>query len=432
MGNKRRHLGGHVLYVAACAVLPVLTAWHTASSTRDTLPRGSEPEAREYYQSFSRDLGFSAQPDVTTVDNLLTFIGYPIPAKVLQSTDSARLMDPRPAGSVEGLDNLDSIGGARFRAGDILITRFFAPKIVNVNVATPVPGWRKLVRLRTRPDSDAAKHGIEAVIILFNFLAPPAPNPFATPSLNTQVMLLTPAASAGLYWLDFKPDNTLGLALNASFDAADLQGGATGPNHDYFVPAGCNGCHGSPDGLLPPMVNYLDTDNWFDRLEDPGFAALKGANVPLLADSRTNDTTDNGFHIAFDVIRQFNEEVLRQNSLAQPTAVETEAARTWLRLHAKTDDHRLPAERALSLGGTAKWQASEAEGLSQLNRYCFRCHGTVRFSVFDRGSVVERALDMRSRLAPDPGTQTSFKMPPDRVLSPAEIRSLDDFLRTVK
>ena len=46
-----------------------------------------------------------------------------------------------------------------------------------------------------------------------------------------------------LYWLDFAPDGTLTLALNASFDAADLPGG-TG-TRDYFVPDGCNDCHGT-------------------------------------------------------------------------------------------------------------------------------------------------------------------------------------------
>lgn len=394
-----------------------------------TLPRGSEKDARKYYGELSKKLKFSAQPDVTTLDELLQFLGYPMPAKVLESTDPAVLMDPaRVSSSTGSTFNADAIGGAKLRDGDVLAARFFAPKIVNVNTDTPVPGWRKLVRLKVRPDSQGARRGVEACIILFNFIAPPDVDPFATGSLNTQAMLLVPTLPERLLWLDFNPAGTLGLALNASFDAADL----TGPNHNYFVPDGCNGCHGSPDGSVPPMVNYLDTDNWFDRLDDPDFASLKAKGTPILSDARTNDSSDSAFHQAFDVIRRFNEEALRQNTSVHPDLFETEAARTWLRLHASSDERRSPVDRGFSLNGKPKWSPGETEGLARLNRYCFRCHGSVRFSVFDRSAVVGRGGNMRDRLKPDAGQQKSFKMPPDRVLPEAEIQALDEFLKKLK
>jgi hypothetical protein len=222
----------------------------------------------------------------------------------------------------------------------------------------------------------------------------------------------------------------LGLSLNASFDAADL----TNPgNRDYFVPDGCNACHGSPGNSGPPMVNYLDTDHWFDRL-DNDFSSLKTAGIPLIVDAETNDSSAASFRQAFDVIRRFNEEALLQNSSVQPQSFEAEAARTWLRIHAESDDHAPPTARGFSLKGGPTWQPSEADGLGRLNRYCFRCHGSVRFSIFDRPTVVEKAGNMRQRINPSKQQKKvpGFKMPPDRDLDPVELKALDDFLRQLK
>src|SRR5439155_10122234 len=199
----------------------------------------------------------------------------------------------------------------------------------------PTPGWRKLVRIRVRPDSPAARIGVQALIVLFNFLVPAGQQPFSGHSFNTQVMLLAPAQKERLYWLDFDPDRKLTLALNASFDAADLQSAG---NHDYFVPDGCNACHGSPGNFAPPMVNYLDTDHWFDRLDDD-FQQLKAVGTPLLFDAQTNDVSQPAFARAFDVIRRLNEEALSQNMLVRSQSFETEAARTWLKIHAQSDEH---------------------------------------------------------------------------------------------
>ena len=397
-----------------------------------TVVPGSEAQARAYYTRISKELGFQATPSVTTLDNLLDFVGYPVSAQKMETLDPAVLMDPaRVSSPQEGLGlQLLGLNGASVRDGDILAMRFFAPKITNVNVAAPVPGWRKLVRLRTRPDSRAARAGIQAVVILFNFFASAGSDqPFSGPSVNTQVMLLAPSRTDRLYWLDFQQDLTLGLQLNASFDAADLPDGAS---HPYFVPDGCNDCHGSPSNLRPPMLNYLDTDHWFDRLDDD-FASLKTANTPLLFDAHTNDTSQPSFAQAFDVIRRFNEEALAQDEIAEANSFEAQAARTWLKLHAQSDQHFPPVGRGFSLTGASVWQPSEAAGLAELNRYCFRCHGSVRFSVFDRAAVVERAGIMRQRIRPSqPQLKRYFKMPPDRTLNDQDLQTLDDFLKNLK
>jgi len=418
--------------IFAATFLSVLLALHSrdAAAGEPAITAGSEAQARAYYQDvISKQLSFDATPGTTTLDNLLDFIGYPTSGAKVEALDPDVLMNPARASSSDGLGiPARGLSGATLREGDILVARFFAPKIVNINVPIPKAGWRKLVRLRVRPDSRAARIGIESAVILFNFFAPIGQPPFTEPSINTQVMLLAPKLPNRLFWLDFDPNGKLSLALNASFDAADLSAGG---NRDYFVPDGCNDCHGSPGNFRPPIMNYLDTDHWFDRL-DNDFAALKNTDTALVFDAHTNDFSQSPFAAAFDVIRRFNEEALLQNASVHPDSFEAQAARTWLRLHAQSDDHFPPVAR--SLNDSQPWVPSEAEGLNRLNRYCFRCHGSVRFSVFDRQAVVDRAGVMRQRINPSqqqakiPG----FKMPPDRTLDPAEMQALNDFLKSLK
>lgn len=416
-----------LLLIASLIAMSVGITCAEGATPEPTITPGSEQGARAYYSQISDLLNFSAVPGTTRLDDLLVFLGYPTEGDKFRTLDPDVLMNPARAAAPTGLSlPATGLSGATLREGDILATRFFAPKIVDISVTRPTIGWRKLIRLRSRPDSAAARVGVETAIILFNFFAPAGQDPFANLSINTQVMLLAPTQSKGLLWLDFDPNNVLCLSLNASFDAADLGG-----NHDYFVPDGCNACHGSPGNSASPMVNYLDTDHWFDRLEDD-FAALKPTNTALLFDGHTNDPTQGSFVAAFDVIRRFNEETLAQNSTTHPKSFETEAARTWLQLHAQSDQHFPPIDRSF---GSERWQPSEAEGLARLNRYCFRCHGSVRFSVFDRQAVIERAGIIRQRINPSRAQireSSTFKMPPDRTLDSSEIQALNEFLKNLK
>ena len=399
---------------------------------------GSEQGARDYYADISGKLGLPLAVGTTSLDDLLRFAGYPASAAQLEALDSSVLLDPAQAASPTGLGlSQHGLGGAELRPGDILATRFFAPKIVNINVAAPKPGWRKLVRLRTRPDSPAAQKGVESVILLFNSFTDAGQVPFPSHSINTQVMLIAPKLQPGLLWLDFDSSARLGVALNASFDAADLPD-TTGGTKNYFVPDGCNACHEALGNVRTPMVNYLDTDHWFDRL-DTDFPALRSAGTALLFDAKTNDPSAPAFIQAFDVIRQLNEEALRQNTTVQPDSFETQAARTWLRLHSANAAHLVPVTRGFSTTpGAPVWQGSEADGVGMLNRFCFRCHGSVLFSVFDRSAVVTRAGNMRQRLTPSHAQSQipGFRMPPDRSLertmTPTQLNQLDVFLRGLR
>jgi hypothetical protein len=439
---SRRRGASMTLLLRACPggllFLGTLLIATTAWADEGAVTPGSDANARAYYSRIAAPMGLDLRVGATTLDDLLSFVGYPVSASKVEALDSATLMDPARASTCsEGLClPAAGFGGAKFRLGDILATRFFAPKIVNVNVQNPRPGWRKLVRFRSRPDSKAARAGVQSVIILFNSFADASQTPFPSRSVNTQAMLLTPTRDKGLLWLDFDASGKLTTALNASFDAADLPS-QSGGTRDYFVPDGCDACHGSPGNFRPPMVNYLDTDHWFDRL-DTDFQNLKDAGTPLLFDAQTNDPSASSFAQAFDVIRQLNEEALLQNSTAHADSFEAEAARTWLGLHSTTTAHLPPVSRGFAADGGAAWQPSEADGLALLNRFCFRCHGSVSFSVFDRPAVVARAAAMRQRLKPSQAQQRipGFRMPPDRsldqVMTPSQLAALDAFLRELR
>jgi hypothetical protein len=453
-GNRRSTVILLFLLVAAIVALAAV-------------PSGSPEKATAYYQSIAKVLEFkdSAKIFDSTLDDVTSYVGYPglsgadlqrIPSDILM--DPARLGKPCPvAPSTDGtpaplclsaVSNPDLFAQAFVtipaRPGDILASRFFAPKITNVNdpPETRGLGWRKLVRLKSRSGSAAAKHGIDSAIILFNFFTPPGVKPFgiSADSVNTQVILTTTAPDKdSIYWLDYAPlskGGKLSLELDASFDARDFQpnvapGGGTSGVQKYFVPDGCVGCHGG-ENFSRPLVNYLDTDHWFDRL-DNDFARVRAEGTPVLFDSGSDDVTTPDFARVFDVIRQFNEEAEHHASFAAPQAFHRAAAQTWLRIHEGSNNHFPPIERAVQSSVT--WNAQtpgDTETLALLNRYCFRCHGTIKFNVFDKASVQSRLVQIRSRLEPlpeqlraDPG----FQMPPDRKMDAADLTRLLELLQ---
>jgi hypothetical protein len=329
-----------------------------------------------------------------------------------------------------------------FARGDILSARFFAPKIININ--DPVEGrklgWRKIVRLRVRPGSAAAKHGIATAVILFNFFSRIDQSPFDSESVNTQVMFVTDAdefrrtaatddPKDALYWLDYGPlsaGGNLSFKLDASFDATDLHASGDGTK-SYFVPDGCVACHG--ENGQRALLNYFDTDHWFDRL-DNDFTDLKTRNIPVLVDAGTNDVSSEQFAKAFSTIRQFNLEAEAQAAWAQPSASHLKGARTWLRLHQTSVQHVPPVER--SIPGRETWSSEDGELIEALNQYCFRCHGTIRFTVFDKTFVHANAGFMQEHLRPTEGQlkiDPNFRMPSDRVLTSSEVDRLWNLLQ---
>ena len=406
------------------ATLCLAMAYANASGE---VPTGSLAEAKKYYQDLAKTLQFPvsnpAAIEQTTLTDLAVYLGFPnLTAHDLEFLAPA---DLAARGQSAGVP-----------PDDVLVTRFFAPKIMNIKdpEATRKLGWRKLVRLRAQPNSAAHQNKVAAAVILFNIVT--APDSTAAPfgpndvSFNTQVMLMSDPASIRplppqrnkdadrdtVYWLDYDSSNNggkLAFALNASFDANEL---LTGSNRDYFVPHGCAACHGN--NSQRSLLNYLDTDHWFDRLKTD-FPKLQAGGLPLLVDAGTNDPDSPAYQAAFDVIRRFNAEADQQAAQAQPGHDETLAADKWLKLHV-TDGRPLPPlQRAI--GPAPQWSPAETDVLGALDQYCFRCHGTIKFSVYNRQSLRDRWPNVLERLAPD--APPGVRMPTDRELA-AEVRAL--------
>jgi hypothetical protein len=281
------------------------------------------------------------------------------------------------------------------------------------------------VRLNSRPCSPAERKGIASAYVLFNFLLPLGqdeqgrPTPFGGQvSKNNQAMLVRrpggaparpecsqPGAANQLtdpaYWLVFgttEQSAPLEYALSGvSFElpASTPDGGK------YFVPNACARCHGG--GREFAKLNFLDTDHWFDRIE-PGddFSALKNANAPAVLFDGGRDAASPQFEKAFETLVTLNREIQAQNSHADNGGLSPQGLSVdkWMALHAPSPgqrvlEHKPPIDRALETTDGRIWdrtQPAEVELLGLLNRFCYRCHSSINFSVFDRSAIGSRAV----------------------------------------
>ena len=388
---------------------------------------GSEAKAKAYYKDeLTPETGFQTDPR-PHIDALFQYFGYAISGENLEADEPAKIM-------------------AQFPDGDVLVSRFFAPKITDVSgVAAPNYGWRKLVRIRAKSGSPAASKGLKSAFILFNvFNSELNISPFKTASgginhsVNNQVILVrnTGTPLKPTYYLTFgafdsadaKERGMLINYLDATFDAA-------APNlpssrvRRYYVPDACAECHGNSKGKL----NYLDTDHWFDRVTNDDFDAV-GVKQPLLFDSGTNDSTSKNFKVAFDVVRSLNTEIRDQNRDADGAtpSFQQKAAESWLTNHATTEAHISLFERSLTATGSAKWYSTnkiDAKLLPMLNRYCFRCHSSIRYHVYDKSAVLYFKDDMIKRISTE--VPEDF-MPQDRVLTKETKQDLINHLRKLQ
>lgn len=428
------------------------------------VPQGSPLAATNYYRFLSQKLNFSTTNQIfgTKLDDVAAYFGYAgltgrdlqnNPPGILMSANLLLELAKSPTGSQlfeHSNEIISNIGVNPFDTGDVLVTRFFAPKIMNISLPaeTRPLGWRKLVRLHARPSSLAQANHIRSGIILFNFFTKPGEQPFISQtnqSVNTQVILVPEAEHFSrpnditdltmtnydmVYWLDYDSlanGGQLSLALNASFDASELPQTNNGVR-SYYIPDGCVACHGN--SRRAPLVNYLDTDHWFDRIEND-FISFKTNGLPLLVDAGNNDTNSKAYKMAFDVIKTFNAEADEQVNASQPKHDESRASRKWMELHGANENysHVQPLERAIGI--EPRWSAANTNDeatLATLNQYCFRCHGTVKFSVFNRQEICDPKLLPIIAQAIKPDALIGVKMPPDRPL-PEDVRQLiNDFI----
>jgi hypothetical protein len=402
-------------------------------SPRFQVAGGNLEDAKNYYQTvLSPHLQFLTPETITnsTIKDLLEYFGYSdITAKDLHRLPSSELMKLH-------------------EPGDILATCFFAPKITQVEREAPqIPqsgfGWRKLIRFKARTASKAAENGIGALFFLQNiFEATIDGNPFDADKnfskFNQAIVVRNKLVDLknAAYFLaygplvkndgerpikfgnDFQDEGKIGFGLGATFDGRvpltdpDPETGVAAK--DYFVPVACVECHGR-DGRRG-KVNFLDTDHWFDRVTpDYGLSdeKYKLEDFTALAASPKNGVLYDGgqevskpeFQVAFGVIHSLNEEISNQNALFGETRnFQLAAVTKWLAIHPPGPAgtvHVPPYKRGL---GTPTWEPdneSHRKLLYYFNRYCYRCHSSVLYNVFDlqgvnrfRGLMSGKLLDI--------------------------------------
>jgi hypothetical protein len=413
---------------------------------------GSKEEAQVYYARIGKLLGLDIEK--TTLGSILQFYGYStISAADFEALDSFDLM-PRNDTDFDRLASLvtDSAAFKReftlgdFTGGQVLVSRFFAPKIVNFNDIsgtggnTFVAGWRKLVRLQPRANSSAAGKSLGPMYVLFNYFEKdPKIHPFKDKqSQNNQVIIVnqkfTPTKDDSIFWLVYQKRDTNYAIAHSLFAGFDIPG-----PRDYFVPTACAQCHGHDEEFGGPVggletfpfgkVNYLDTDQWYDvaKFDFPGTQAEQ---FDVVFDG-TKNMSSADYRRAIDVLRQLNREIAVQTTLSlRPDGSEDykkKAVEKWNELHATSDAPAAQGDRSLSVGQRV-WlstDTTDVKTLGELNRYCFRCHSSMYYHVFDKQAVFSKKRMIESFLRLD-------YMPQGRILDDSTKRALIDLIHNMQ
>jgi hypothetical protein len=127
----------------------------------------------------------------------------------------------------------------------------------------------------------------------------------------------------------------------------------------------------------------------------------------------------------FRAFRVLNEEIKSQNLQVDSDSFQVRAVEKWLDLHKVNLDHQPPLARTLRPlnAGDVVWEnkegAPDKELLPLLNSYCYRCHSSVVFNVFEKQAVAERKVNILFRTQLDLSSPGNVKviMPQDRVLT---------------
>ena len=121
-------------------------------------------------------------------------------------------------------------------------------------------------------------------------------------------------------------------------------------------------------------------------------------------------------------------------------AFQTAASKNWVNRHATSVFHLQPIDRPIPAADATKnvvWTKGNPDDekiLPLLNQYCFRCHGSVKFNVFDKGSVtnLERASKILTRIKFDPAAHPTMDrrvgMPPDREIPAADKAAILNYI----
>jgi hypothetical protein len=401
---------------------------------------GSLEEAKKYYEEVRQNLAGFPKPTLaeSSIGDMLSYYGFPaLPPASLEDLPPVTIMDfERLRRAIATAEFEAAYRDHPLQAGEILVSRFFAPKIINVRdpQVSGVPvggfGWRKVLRFRSREGSLARAAGLDSFYLLFNFTSGSGtafPEKIHAAQIQAMLVLLYPSTGKhrDAYFLvyeklDSSTPGKAGFFLVATFDLA-----GSVPDDKYYVPRACGQCHGTEvSDQKGAKVNYLDTDHWIDRTGDD-FKKVPAANV--LPDGTAS----------YAAFRQLNGEIAKQNeaviaqSGGKPFALL--AARKWLELHKEgqpgADQHVSPLLRGFAeKAGDAVWTEGavpDQELLPLLNQYCFRCHSSVRYHVFQKQAVIDKKASILARIK-------SGNMPQDRVLDPATKDKLIALLNQLK
>lgn len=411
---------------------------------------GDPASAELHYKDAAMALGLPDPGSLDRLDSLLMLAGYAgLTAEHVAGLDSAILMDPVQLSEAA---NTPREALSAVKAGDILATRFFSPKTTDVSGRQQPRqySWRKLVRLKVLAGSRAAERGFTSLWVLTNtYEADLSRNPFHTANSNFQAILQPGVHSEyrlPVFFFAFGPlpDAARVVASEASWDAGNETLGNPQGNTEYHPPIACIQCHGGDTRFA--RLQYLDTDHWLDRVQsDDDFAPVGASAWPALFDAG-RDSSSEAFALSFDVVRQLNREILAQNeavdALARQEAsdqglpdsanraadsavgvsFQTRAAANWLRLHENSAAHIPPALRGFAGDdGVTRWNPEspdEVKLAGLLNRFCFRCHSSVRFHVFDKQAVQDVHGTFAYHLDSDL-SHGDLRMPQDRTADDA-------------
>lgn len=443
LGAPRGWRGFVWLAAAACTALAGCGAEPAEEKRVDIFPirldtlekqritTGRAKLAADYYKRLGDSLSFSNHEPPESLDVLLRYFGYEkLTAHDLDTLEPAKLMD-REAMLKQYPDAPELAEGD----WDLLAARYFSPKTSDVSGKSNKMSWRKVVRLKPRPGSPAAADRLSALYFLsVLYVEESDQDPFQAPSLNIQVIVARDPEEKqskledpiAFFVFDPNLDYELGYATTTSWDAADPE--LCKGLQPYYLPDACIQCHGGADIELG-TPQFFDTDYILDKAEGVDFRQRIGDN-PALFDAG-NDPSAAKYRDAFEVFRKLNREIREHNRAVDPQALSTLGADNWMRLHEASDEHAPPIERGWLSSGN-EWHKDNPlheELVPLLNRYCYRCHGTIYYNVFnkhDKLGVQQGVEDWVGMMAEN---VEAGRMPLDRRLSKSEQAEIAGRLR---
>ena len=423
----------------------------------DRLEGGSSVAACNYYSGKDGVAEQLRLPKVAIFDDLnglLTYFGYvdltadvlvAVPWDTLLSREKTfdnlriRMQDaPTPWSPVNELKLDSNI------PWDILAVHYFAPKTSDVSGQSDELSWRKAIRLRALPGSEATKNGVDRLFILTvsyisrNNLG--TTSPYTVPPKNIQAIVCRARDESGgprkrdpLYWLAFDPTHGYKTEFfsETTWDAGTSK--LTGGIKRYHVADSCVTCHGG--GREKGLLHYFDTDYSQDRLKpSEDFEAIGNSRWHPLHDGSKDDPVK--LSLSMNAFRAINAEILDQNGDAP--SLQRNGVENWLRLHGKpsapmVDRYFPPQERTWQAADRNDWKGAEDMRLvNLLATYCYRCHGTLEYNIFDKSQVVDKVRngDLLDRIE---STDDDYRMPQDRPQIPeADRQSLLQLLNDLK